>query len=248
MTKRKIFEYGGMLAGVVLIAFGIGALLMSFDARSTVSDELKREQIVGSPDMSPTAIQQGIDEAGLTGVEAPSCDVADEPIETGAEARCFSQYMRIHALESSGGLTYARDGPLPRSRRSGEPGRHERRGGGAHGRRGQPGPNAARNTWVTETSLSTALNLSYMAEQLALFGIVVGVRADAHRHRLPGARHRWRAAPRGGRSPDSREGGARIVAASPVGSAEPPSPGGSAFLPTPLRPRGASVDRVHPEA
>ena len=32
----------------------------------------------------------------------------------------------------------------------------------------------ARNTWVTETSLSTALNLSYMAEQLALFGIVVG--------------------------------------------------------------------------
>jgi hypothetical protein len=28
---------------------------------------------------------------------------------------------------------------------------------------------------VTETSLSTALNLSYMAEQLALFGIVVGI-------------------------------------------------------------------------
>ena len=27
---------------------------------------------------------------------------------------------------------------------------------------------------MTETSLSTALNLSYMAEQLALFGIVVG--------------------------------------------------------------------------
>ena len=30
MSKRKIFEYGGMLAGVVLIAFGIGALLLSF--------------------------------------------------------------------------------------------------------------------------------------------------------------------------------------------------------------------------
>jgi hypothetical protein len=28
---------------------------------------------------------------------------------------------------------------------------------------------------VTETALSTALNLAYMAEQLALFGIVVGV-------------------------------------------------------------------------
>ena len=36
MTKRKAFEYGGMIAGVVLIAFGIGALLLSFDARSTV--------------------------------------------------------------------------------------------------------------------------------------------------------------------------------------------------------------------
>jgi hypothetical protein len=40
---------------------------------------------------------------------------------------------------------------------------------------GNPVPNAARNTWVTETSLSTALNLSYMAEQLALFGLVVAI-------------------------------------------------------------------------
>ncbi len=39
---------------------------------------------------------------------------------------------------------------------------------------GNPVPNAARNTWVTATALSTALNMSYMAEQLALFGIVVG--------------------------------------------------------------------------
>ena len=35
--------------------------------------------------------------------------------------------------------------------------------------------NTSRNTWVTATALSTALNVSYMAEQLALFGIVVGV-------------------------------------------------------------------------
>jgi hypothetical protein len=39
---------------------------------------------------------------------------------------------------------------------------------------GNPVPNASRNTWVTATALSTALNQSYMAEQLALFGIVVG--------------------------------------------------------------------------
>lgn len=35
--------------------------------------------------------------------------------------------------------------------------------------------NAARNTWVTETVLSTALNLSYFATGVSIFSIVVGV-------------------------------------------------------------------------
>src|SRR5436305_1522233 len=39
----------------------------------------------------------------------------------------------------------------------------------------QPVPNGARNVWVTETALTTALNTSYMAEQIALFGLVVGI-------------------------------------------------------------------------
>ncbi len=175
MTKRKVFEYGGMLAGVLLIAFGIGALLLSFDARSTVSDELKREQIVGSPDMSPSAIQAGIDEAGLEGVSAPSCDVADQPIETGDDARCFSQYMRIHALESSGGLTYAQMGRFIAADDPENPAGTSDEAAALTDEEGNPVPNGARNTWVTETSLSTALNLSYLAEQLALFGIVVGI-------------------------------------------------------------------------
>lgn len=34
---------------------------------------------------------------------------------------------------------------------------------------GQPVQNASRNLWVTETALSTALNVSYMATQLSLF-------------------------------------------------------------------------------
>ena len=40
---------------------------------------------------------------------------------------------------------------------------------------GQPVANAARDTWVTETALTTALNVSYMADQLSLFSIVVGL-------------------------------------------------------------------------
>jgi hypothetical protein len=39
----------------------------------------------------------------------------------------------------------------------------------------QPVANGARNIWVTETALTTALNTSYMADQLGLFGIVVGI-------------------------------------------------------------------------
>jgi hypothetical protein len=39
---------------------------------------------------------------------------------------------------------------------------------------GQPVANGARNIWVTETALTTALNMSYMAERLAVFGVVVG--------------------------------------------------------------------------
>lgn len=39
----------------------------------------------------------------------------------------------------------------------------------------QPAQNASRNIWVTETALSTALNTSYMATQLSLFSLVVGI-------------------------------------------------------------------------
>ena len=39
----------------------------------------------------------------------------------------------------------------------------------------QPVANSTREVWVTETALTTALNTSYMAERLALFGLMVGV-------------------------------------------------------------------------
>jgi len=40
---------------------------------------------------------------------------------------------------------------------------------------GAPVSNSRRNTWVTQTALATALNVSYMAEQIALFGLIVGI-------------------------------------------------------------------------
>ena len=40
---------------------------------------------------------------------------------------------------------------------------------------GNPISNPARQSWVTAVAITTALNTSYMAEQLSIFGMVVGV-------------------------------------------------------------------------
>ena len=143
----------------------------------TVKDELSAEKIVGSPDMSPEGIAPGVEEAGLEDVEIPDCDVAEEEIDTGDEARCFSQYMRIHALESSGGLTYAEMGRFVSADDPSDPAGTSDEAAALKDEAGNPVANAARNTWVTETALSTALNMSYMASQISLFGIVVGSRS-----------------------------------------------------------------------
>src|ERR1044072_4333521 len=109
---RKYFEFGGVLAAVVLIAFGITAIAMGVNGRNTVSHSLKQEYIVGSPDMTPAAITAEAKPAGLDvgSLDIPSKSVAGEPINSGDRARTFAGYMRIHALESSGGLTYAQMG------------------------------------------------------------------------------------------------------------------------------------------
>ena len=40
---------------------------------------------------------------------------------------------------------------------------------------GEPISNGARNIWVTETALATALDMGFMSEMLSIFSIVVGV-------------------------------------------------------------------------
>ena len=180
---RKFFEFGGVAAAAVLIAFGIVAIVMGVNGRDTVSHSLKQEYIVGTPDMTPSAITAEAKKAGLnvSALDIPSKSVANKPISTGDRARTFAGYMRIHALEASGGLTYAQMG-----RFIAKPGTPKQFTDG-HGatsidtwalldpKTKQPVDNDARNVWVTETALTTALNTSYMADQLALFGIVVGV-------------------------------------------------------------------------
>ena len=89
--------------------------------------------------------------------------------------------MRIHTLESTGGLTYAQMGRF--TAKPGTPAKFTDGHGGTSidtyavldPKTQQPVSNGLRNLWVTETALTTALNTSYMAEQLSLFGIVVGI-------------------------------------------------------------------------
>ena len=171
---RKLFEIGGLVAAAVLIAFGVGAIVLGVNGRTTVRDSLQAEQIVGSEDMTPAAIAVEAKEAGLPAtISLPTVDLAGKPINTGERARAFASYMRIHALESSGGLTYSQMGRFATA--DGKPAGTSDPALALKGADGEPVANAARNTWVTETALATALNVSYMAEKTALFGIVVGI-------------------------------------------------------------------------
>jgi uncharacterized iron-regulated membrane protein len=179
---RKALEMGGVLAAVVLIAFGIASIVMGANGRDTVKTSLTRESIVGTPDMTPSAIAAEAKEAGLpASTELPSCNVANKPIESGDDARCFASYMRVHALEATGGYTYAEMGRY--EAKPGTPKSELSPGGGTENEKfaaidpetGEPASNGAREVWVTETALGTALNASYMADRLSLFGIVIGI-------------------------------------------------------------------------
>ena len=129
---QKALKIGGFVAGVVLIVFGIVAIVLGAWGGHTVNKNLKNEFIVGTPDMTPSGIQPEIDaikaqqqkiaaaqkqakippaqQTTFTTVEAPSCSVAGEAVDNGSRAACFGNYMRIHALGSSNGLTYAQMG------------------------------------------------------------------------------------------------------------------------------------------
>jgi len=181
MSRDRIFRWGGVISGAILIAFGIAVIALSLNGHSVVTDELKQQKIVGTPDMTPDAIRAEGEKAGLKDVSYPSCSVAGKSIDTGSEARCFAQYMNVHALEATGGYVYAEMGQY--QAKSDAPKSELAPGGGTSNRdfaeidpkTNQPVPNGARNVWVTETALATALNTSYMATQLSYFSLVVGI-------------------------------------------------------------------------
>ena len=160
---RKLFEIGGFVAAAVLIAFGIATLVIGINGRDTVQSNLAQEQIYfGDAAKDPTVPKQ----------------YSGHLVNTGSEARAFAKMMRGHTLEASNGLTYAQMGRyLAKDGKGsdGQGGTNDPAAATTDPKTNQPVSNPARNLWVTETALTTALNTAYMAERIAMFGIVVGI-------------------------------------------------------------------------
>jgi hypothetical protein len=140
---------GGIAASIILIAFGIAAVVVGFAGRETVRDELARERIVGTPDSA----------------------IPGEKVDTGSEAREFAAVMRRHTLEASGGQTYAQMGRFLDE--SGKPTSDEA-AAATDPQTGEPVENPARNIWISSTAFQTALNTAYFAENVATFVIAMG--------------------------------------------------------------------------
>ena len=203
VQRNRVFRIGGFVAGGLLIAFGIATIVISVIGANTVNTNLRNEHITGTPDMTPSGIQPEVDaikaeqqkivaaqkkakvpasqQITLTPVSAPSCSVAGKKVDNGVAAQCFARYMRIHALGASSGLTYSQMGQFAASP-SAPPQSTDFNGGTSDPKyaqidpkTGKPVSNGARNLWVTETALTTALYLAFTGNAISLFGIVVGV-------------------------------------------------------------------------
>jgi hypothetical protein len=146
---RKLLRYGGVAASVVLIAFGIGTIVTGFNGRDQVRSDLAREQIVGTPDST----------------------IPGQLVDTGSEAQAFAKIMRHHTMEATGGKTYSQMGQYLDANGKGT---DDKTKAAIDPTTKQPVANQARQIWVTETALTTALNTAYFAESVATFVMAIG--------------------------------------------------------------------------
>jgi hypothetical protein len=164
MKGRRFWEFGGFIAGGILILFGAVAIYMGVDGYTTVRDSLKDEQVFFS---------EAADEDAAT--DKYASEWYGEQVTTGEQARAFAQIMRTHQLEGTEGLTYAQMGRFIAAENPDDPAGTSDEEAALKDEEGNPISNSARQSWVTAVAITTALNTSYMAEQLSIFGLVVGV-------------------------------------------------------------------------
>ena len=162
MRHGRLLRIGGYISGGVLILFGIAVIALGIYGVTFTRDNLKEEGIVFGPATDPAVAEHAEQWAG-------------EPVETGSQALAFAEIMREHTLAGTGGLTYAEMGRYQSAANPDDPKGTNEEAEAAKDENGQPISNGARNIWVTETALATALDMGFMSEMLAIFSIVVGI-------------------------------------------------------------------------
>jgi hypothetical protein len=162
MKDGKLLRIGGYVSGGVLIAFGIAVIVLGVWGFSFTRDHIEREGISFGPIEDPAVAEHASDWAG-------------QPVDTGRKALAQAEIMREHTLSGTGGLTYAEMGRYQSADDPSDPAGTNDEAAAAKDENGEPISNSARNIWVTETALATALDMGFMSEMLAIFSIVVGI-------------------------------------------------------------------------
>jgi hypothetical protein len=162
MRQGRGLRIGGYVSGGVLIVFGIVVIVLGIWGISFTRDHLKQEGITFGPASDPAVAEHAEQYAG-------------EQVETGRQALAFANVMREHTLSATGGLTYAEMGQYQSAENPTDKKGTNDPDAAAKDENGQPISNSARDIWVTETALTTALNMGFMSEMLSVFSIVVGV-------------------------------------------------------------------------
>ena len=161
MSHRKLWEIGGFVAGGVLIVFGIVAIFLGVNG------------FIDDP-----RLDQGRGDHVRHGRRSGRCEVRRAVGRRASRDRRPGALLRpVHARSRArvdGRADLRADGALPVGEDPDDPAGTSEPTEAAKAD-GQPISNAARDIWITETALTTALNVCYMAERLAVFGIVVGV-------------------------------------------------------------------------
>jgi hypothetical protein len=162
MSEGRSVRIGGYISGGVLIFFGIAVIALGIWGFAFTRDHIEREGITFGPIEDPAVAEHAEQWAG-------------EPVDTGRKALAMAEIMREHTLSSTGGLTYAEMGRYQSAENPSDPAGTNDEAAAAKDESGEPISNSARNIWVTETALATALDMGFMSEMLSIFSIVIGV-------------------------------------------------------------------------
>jgi hypothetical protein len=162
MSEGRGLRIGGYVSGGLLIFFGVAVIVLGVWGFAFTRDHIEREGISFGPIEDPAVAEHAPDWAG-------------EPVDTGRKALAQAEIMREHTLSNTGGLTYAEMGQYQSAENPSDPVGTNDPEAAAQDENGEPISNSARNIWVTETALATALDMGFMSEMLSIFSIIVGI-------------------------------------------------------------------------